>query len=70
MYTDPSLVYEPGRFDTVALQPFYKNIFDQAYMPADQTKSMFYEPAQFPDFFGMYGGIIFNLGFTEAPGGA
>lgn len=27
MYTDPSLVYEPGRFDRVTLQPFYKSIF-------------------------------------------
>ena len=27
MYTDPSLMYEPGRFDKYTLQPFYKKIF-------------------------------------------
>jgi len=70
MYTDPSLIYEPGRFDRATLQPFYKNIFQEAYLPSSNSKRMFFEAAQFPDFFGMYGGIIFNLGFTEAPGGA
>jgi hypothetical protein len=31
---------------------------------------MFFEAPQFPDFYGMYGGIIFNVGFTSLPGGA
>jgi hypothetical protein len=31
---------------------------------------MFFEPTQFPDTVGVGPGIVFNLGFTEAPGGA
>jgi hypothetical protein len=31
---------------------------------------MFFEPAEFPDEIGIMGGFVFNLGFTEAPGGA
>jgi hypothetical protein len=27
MYMDPSIVYEPGRFDRYTLQPMYKRIF-------------------------------------------
>ena len=30
---------------------------------------MFFEPGQFPDTIGVLGGLIFNLGFTELPGG-
>ena len=30
---------------------------------------MFFESAQFPDTIGVEGGLIFELGFTEAPGG-
>ena len=30
---------------------------------------MFFEPGQFPDTIGVKGGLIFNLGFTELPGG-
>jgi endoglycosylceramidase len=67
MYTEPALVYEPGLFDREKLQPLYKRVFDEAF----QSQSiMFFEPAQFPDFFGTMGGIVFNLGFTEAPGGS
>ena len=52
MYTNPELVYEPGRFDRTALQPLYHRVFQEAYHPADASKLMFFEPAQFPDFFG------------------
>ena len=31
---------------------------------------MFFEPGQFPDIVGILGGLIFELGFTELPGGA
>jgi endoglycosylceramidase len=31
---------------------------------------MFFEPGEFPDEMGIFGGFVFNLGFTEAPGGA
>jgi len=30
---------------------------------------MFFEPGQFPDEFGILGGFVWNLGFTEPPGG-
>ncbi|TNV80334.1 hypothetical protein FGO68_gene8931 [Halteria grandinella] len=70
MYTHPELVGVPGLFDREALQPLYSRVFNEAYLPAGGQKAMFFEPAQFPDFYGMEGGIIFNLGFTEAPGGA
>ena len=30
---------------------------------------MFFEAAQFPDEMGIFGGVVFNLGFTELPGG-
>ncbi len=69
MYTNPSLVTVPGLFDEYTLQPFYNRIFNEAYR-GNSEKLMFFEPAQFPDFYGTQGGIIFNLGFTEAPGGA
>ena len=46
MYMDPSLVYEPGRFDRYTLQPMYKRLFLEAYLKAgDTSKSMFFEPA-------------------------
>jgi len=71
MYMDPSIVYEPGRFDRYTLQQMYKRIFQEAYVEAgDMSKAMYFEPSQFPDFYGMYGGIIFNVGFSELPGGA
>lgn len=30
---------------------------------------MFFEAAQFPDEMGIFGGLVFNLGFTKPPGG-
>jgi len=30
---------------------------------------MYYESAEFPDEVGVDGGLVFNLGFTGAPGG-
>jgi hypothetical protein len=34
MYMDPSLVYEPGKFDRDTLQPLYKRVFDESILPA------------------------------------
>ena len=34
MYMDPSLVYEPGKFDRETLQPLYKRVFDESILPA------------------------------------
>ena len=30
---------------------------------------MYFEPGEFPDEVGVRSGLVFNLGFTEAPGG-
>jgi endoglycosylceramidase len=45
IYTDPELFYAPGSFDRKILQPLYKRVFEQAYLPASTSKIMFYEPA-------------------------
>lgn len=34
IYKDASLFYLPGHFDATVLQPFYKRIFEEAYLPA------------------------------------
>lgn len=59
----------PGKFDTVGLQPLFNRTFVEAYKPADESKIMFFEPTQFPDTMGVLGGIVWNLGFTNPPGG-
>lgn len=68
-YADPTLVTEHGKFDRTHLQPMYKKLFD-VYQKHDISKAMYFEPAEFPDEIGVEGGLVFNLGFTEAPGGA
>jgi hypothetical protein len=30
---------------------------------------MFFEAAEFPDEMGIFGGLVFNLGFSKPPGG-
>jgi len=35
----------------------------------DKEKIVFFEPAQFPDTFPLFGGIVASVGFTETPGG-
>lgn len=62
IYKDAALFYQPGLFDRTILQPLYKRIFEQAYLPADETKIMFFEPAQIPD-------VFLKSGFDDVPGG-
>ena len=62
IYKDASLFYKPGHFDLTVLQPMYKRIFDEAYLPSSNEKIMFFEPVQVPD-------TIFQAGFSELPGG-
>ena len=69
VFKDPELVFEPGKFDRVALEPLYSRAYLEAYQPADSSKLMFFEAAEFPDEMGIYGGLVFNLGFTKPPGG-
>jgi len=63
IYTEPQYFYAPGSFDKAVLQPLYKRIFETAYLPANPSKIMFYEPAQVPD-------TIFPVGFEGTPAGA
>jgi hypothetical protein len=58
----------PGQFDSNELTPLYEKIYKK-YQLADPTNIMFFEPSQFPDTIGAFGGIVFNLGFTKPPGG-
>jgi hypothetical protein len=34
----------PGKFDVVGLEPMYSRAFKEAYLPADNSKIMFFEP--------------------------
>ena len=61
---------EHGKFDKTILQPLYNKCYN-IYQQSDKSKIMFFEPAEFPDEIGIgKEGIVFHLGFTEAPGGA
>lgn len=68
-YKDPSIIYTPGKFDNIGLEPLYARAYNEAYIPADSSKIMFFEPTQFPDTIGLLGGLIPNLGFSAPPGG-
>lgn len=68
MFTDLSLLYEPGKFDRIGLEPLYSRTFKEAYEPSGDPKIMFFEPTQFPDTIGFLGGVVVNLGFTAPPG--
>lgn len=65
---DLSLIYSPGKFDRVGLQPLYTRAFNEAYKPADESKIMFFETTQFPSTIGILGGLVVNVGFTAPPG--
>lgn len=48
----------------------YKRTFD-VYQKHDASKIMYFEPGEFPDEVGVGNeGLVFNLGFTEPPGGS
>ena len=64
------MIYEPGRFDKIALEPLFKRAFHEAYLASNDPKLMFFEPSQFPDEIGIFGGLVFPLGFTQPPGGS
>ncbi|TNV80046.1 hypothetical protein FGO68_gene7620 [Halteria grandinella] len=70
IYTNLSLIYEPGLFDSEKLQPLYTRAFNEAYLASGDPKISFFEPSQFPDEIGILGGLVAHLGFTEVPGGA
>ena len=66
---DPTIVFSPGKFDKVALEPLYSRAYLEAYKEADSSNLMFFEASEFPDEMGILGGLVFNLGFTKPPGG-
>jgi len=61
-------LYEPTKFDSTILQPFFKKVHS-AIREKDDKKVIFFEAAQFPDSFPTERGIVFPVGFTETPGG-
>jgi endoglycosylceramidase len=63
---DLSLTW-PGKFDREYLQPLYSKIYTNA-KKHDSTKHLWFEPVPFPDEMGIFGGYVFNTGFTEPPG--
>ncbi|DBA00768.1 TPA: hypothetical protein N0F65_004673 [Lagenidium giganteum] len=67
VYNKPWLL-QGGKADREYLQPLYEKI-QAAIRKEDASKIMFYEPVQFPDTFPLFGGIVSNAGFTQAPGG-
>ena len=58
----------PGHFDKNYLAPMYAKIFEK-YQNHDSTKQMWFEPVPFPDFYPVFGGEVFSVGFTTPPGG-
>ena len=68
VFSEPSLIYEPGKFDSTKLQPLYQRAYD-VYQKNDKSKIMFFESAEFPDEIGAFGGLVFHLGFDAPIGG-
>ena len=68
LYYDISLLLEPTKFDRTVLYPMTVKatnfLLDRA-----PNKLVFFEPAQFPDNLPFFGGIVYNIGFPQLPGG-
>lgn len=68
IYKDPLLVVEHWRFDEEKLGPMFKKAYDK-YQLHDSSKIMMFEGTQFPDIWGILGGIVWNIGYEKLPGG-
>mmetsp|Transcript_10312 Transcript_10312/g.10251 ORF Transcript_10312/g.10251 Transcript_10312/m.10251 type:complete len:530 (+) Transcript_10312:35-1624(+) len=66
MYTEPTYAV-PGVFDKEGLQPLYQKV-NNVVRKYDSNKILFFEPVQ-SDLLPILGGIVFNAGFNETPGG-
>lgn len=66
LYEEPSYAV-PGVFDKEGLQPLYIK-FNNMLRKNDMKKIIFFEPIQ-NDMLPILGGIVFNTGFDQAPGG-
>jgi hypothetical protein len=64
------MVLDHAKLDREYLAPMYKRIYE-TYKKHDTKvqKIMMFEGAQFPDEVGILGGIVFPVGFPEAPAG-
>ena len=58
----------PGNFDKGNLAPLYTRV-NQDIQNVDKDGLLWFEPAQFPDGFGIGTPLIFNVGFQTPPGG-
>lgn len=65
-YKNPGLWF-PGQVDYYNLQTMYEN-FNTALRKLDQEKIVFFEPSP-GDVEPYYGGLTFEAGFTQSPGG-
>jgi hypothetical protein len=52
----------PKNFDRNYLAPLYEKIYKK-YQEAAPGNIMFFEPGQFGDILGVFGGLVFNVGF-------
>lgn len=68
IYYEPTLLFEFHKFDHAVLQPMYKRVHS-TIRQNDDSKIIFFEPAQFPDTFPTERGDVNNVGFDDTPGG-
>lgn len=68
-YNDFSLFYRQTKFDSEYLFPMLQRVH-KAIRANDDKNIYFFEAAQFPDTFPMFGGIVASVGFEQTPGGA
>lgn len=60
--------YIPGVFDRKVLQPLYIDV--AAKIRESDTQGIInFMPDQSPDVIGLFGGLVFDVGFTRTPGG-
>lgn len=60
--------YIPGVFDRKVLQPLYIDV--AAKIRESDTQGIInFMPDQSPDVIGLFGGLVFDVGFTKTPGG-
>jgi len=67
IWTD-SQVLQPGYTDKTYVQPLYQSL-NTVIRQHDPEKILFFEPTQVPDTMPLDGGIVYDVGFTETPGG-
>ena len=58
----------PGNADRKFLTPLFSRVFEK-YQQNDATQAMWFEPFQFPDEIGIFGGQVLHVGFETPPGG-